>query len=197
MIRNLDREQLDFNDPNQRRLLESILAKSPIHRRRSRVLILAQRQRVGHCLRLSKVSESCIARPPALRSVPTAFAPKAWQGQLKNPDGSLDRTGYRFCVLDGLRRAVRRRNVFRFGRRYADPRRGLLAGAAWGAALPAICRTVGVSARPTRSSSNCRADSISHTEEQPEGAGEHSGDDRQHRSRSRPIRRAPGKDRRA
>lgn len=79
--------------------------------------------------------------------VPTAFAPKAWQGQLKNPDGSLDMTGYRLCVLDGLRRAIRRRDVFPArSLRYADPRKGLLSGAAWEAARPAICRTVGVSA---------------------------------------------------
>lgn len=79
--------------------------------------------------------------------VPTAFAPKAWQGQLKTADGSLDMTGYRLCVLDGLRRAIRRRDVFPVrSLRYADPRKGLLSGAAWEAARPAICRTVGVSA---------------------------------------------------
>lgn len=79
--------------------------------------------------------------------VPIAFAPKAWQGQLKTADGSLDMTGYRLCVLDGLRRAIRRRDVFPVrSLRYADPRKGLLSGAAWEAARPAICRTVGVSA---------------------------------------------------
>lgn len=78
---------------------------------------------------------------------PTAFAPKGWLGQLKTADGSLDLTGYRLCVLDGLRRAIRRRDVFPLrSLRYADPRKGLLSGAAWEAARPAICRTVGVSA---------------------------------------------------
>jgi TnpA family transposase len=49
-------------------------------------------------------------------------------------------------VLDGLRRAIRRRDVFPVrSLRYADPRKGLLAGAAWEAARPAVCRTVGVS----------------------------------------------------
>jgi TnpA family transposase len=78
---------------------------------------------------------------------PTAFAPKAWIGQLKSADGSLDLTGYRLCALDGLRRAIRRRDVFPVrSLRYADPRKGLLTGAAWEAARPSVCRTVGVAA---------------------------------------------------
>jgi TnpA family transposase len=78
---------------------------------------------------------------------PNAFAPKGWAGQLKASDGSFDLTGYRLCVLDGLRRAIRRRDIFPVqSLRYADPRKGLLSGAAWEAARPAICRTVGVSA---------------------------------------------------
>src|SRR3954467_8007879 len=77
---------------------------------------------------------------------PTAFVPKGWSAQLKAADGSFDLTGYRLCVLDGLRRAIRRRDVFPVrSLRYADPRKGLLAGAAWEAARPAVCRTAGVS----------------------------------------------------
>ncbi len=78
--------------------------------------------------------------------MPTAFAPKDWLAQIKTADGSLDLTGYRLCVLDGLRRAFRRRDIFPVrSLRYADPRKGLLSGAAWEAARPMICRTVGVS----------------------------------------------------
>jgi TnpA family transposase len=78
---------------------------------------------------------------------PTAFVPKGWAGQLKAADGSFDLIGYRLCVLDGLRRAIRRRDVFPVrSLRYADPRKGLLSGAAWEAVRPAVCRTVGVSA---------------------------------------------------
>ncbi len=78
---------------------------------------------------------------------PMAFAPKAWASQLKQEDGSLDLTGYRLCTLDRLRHAIRRRDVFPVrSLRYADPRKGLLSGAAWEAARPVICRTVGVSA---------------------------------------------------
>ena len=84
---------------------------------------------------------------PTPGPAPTVFAPKRWLGQLKTADGSLDLTGYRLCVLDGLRRALRRRDVFPLrSLRYADPRKALLSGAVWEAARPAICRTVGVSA---------------------------------------------------
>lgn len=72
-------------------------------------------------------------------------SPKAWGRQLKTDDGAFDLTGYRLCTLDRLRRAIRRRDVFPVrSLRYADPRKGLLTGAAWDAARPTVCRTVGV-----------------------------------------------------
>ncbi|WP_137136512.1 Tn3 family transposase [Rhizobium sp. FKY42] len=77
---------------------------------------------------------------------PTAFAPKIWLPQLKTPDGAVDLAGYKLCVLDGLRRAIRRRDIFPVrSLRYADPRKSLLSGPAWEAARPTVCRTVGVS----------------------------------------------------
>jgi TnpA family transposase len=77
--------------------------------------------------------------------VPTAFVPKAWGRQLKTDDGTFDLTGYRLCTLDRLRRAIRRRDVFPVrSLRYADPRKGLLTGAAWEAVRPTVCRTVGL-----------------------------------------------------
>ena len=78
---------------------------------------------------------------------PTAFAPKSWVRQLRNEDGTLDLVGYRLCTLDRLRHAIRRRDIFPArSLRYADPRKSLLSGAAWEAARPVVCRTVGVSA---------------------------------------------------
>jgi len=70
---------------------------------------------------------------------PNAFASKEWAKQIKKEDGTLDLIGYRLCVLDGLRKAIRRHDVFPIrSLRYADPRKGLLSGAAWEAARPAI-----------------------------------------------------------
>lgn len=78
---------------------------------------------------------------------PTAFVPKQWVAQLKTPDGELDLAGYRLCVVDCLRRAIRRRDIFPVrSLRYGDPRKGLLTGTAWEAARPGICRTLGISA---------------------------------------------------
>ncbi|MGF6178154.1 hypothetical protein ABIE33_006474 [Ensifer sp. 4252] len=65
---------------------------------------------------------------------------------MKTPDGAVELTGYKLCVLDGLRRPIRRRDIFPVrSLRYADPRKGLLSGPAWEAARPTVCRTVGVS----------------------------------------------------
>jgi TnpA family transposase len=62
------------------------------------------------------------------------------------PDGSLDKVAYRLCLLEGIRAAIRRRDLFVSPSiRYADPRLGLLTGSAWEAARPAICRTLGFS----------------------------------------------------
>ena len=78
---------------------------------------------------------------------PMAFAPKQWITQVKTQDGELDLAGYRLCVVDGLRRAIRRRDIFPVhSLRYGDPRKGLLTGAAWEAARPGVCRTLGISA---------------------------------------------------
>jgi TnpA family transposase len=59
---------------------------------------------------------------------------------------------YVFCVLDALRMAIRRRDVFVSPSwRYADPRIGLLDGTEWLAARPIVCRSLGLSveAKPT------------------------------------------------
>ena len=77
--------------------------------------------------------------------LPTAFASADWLPQIKTGEGSIDLTGYRLCVLEGLRRGFRRRDIFPVRSiRYADPRKGLLTGAAWETARPMICRTMGV-----------------------------------------------------
>jgi TnpA family transposase len=81
---------------------------------------------------------------------PTAFVPPAWNRQVHDAAGSIDMTGYRLCLLDRLRAAIRRRDIFVSPSfRYTDPRKGLLDGTAWEAARPAVCRTLGVSGKAT------------------------------------------------
>ncbi len=84
-------------------------------------------------------------RGPAA-TAPLGFVHGAWQRQIKPGNGGLDRLGYRLCLLEAMRTALRRRDLFAApSLRYADPRQGLLEGAAWEAARPAICRTLGLS----------------------------------------------------
>ena len=54
---------------------------------------------------------------------------------------------YALCLADRMRARSARRDLFASpSLRYADPRRGLLDGAAWEAARPTVCRTLGVAA---------------------------------------------------
>ena len=84
--------------------------------------------------------------PPAPQEVIT----KPWLRHVLREDASVDPRAYTFCVLDGLHKALRRRDVFVSPSwRYADPRAGLLTGLQWDAARPIICRSLGLSADPT------------------------------------------------
>jgi len=84
-------------------------------------------------------------QPQAPRDVIT----KPWQRHVLREDGNIDPRAYTFCVLDGLRKALRRRDVFVSPSwRYADPRAGLLTGEQWETTRPLICRSLGLSADP-------------------------------------------------
>ena len=83
--------------------------------------------------------------PPAPRDVII----KSWQRHVLRADGSVNPRAYTFCVLDGLRKALRRREVFVSPSwRYTDPRTGLLAGAEWETTRPIICRSLGLPTDP-------------------------------------------------
>jgi TnpA family transposase len=76
---------------------------------------------------------------------PTDFVPKSWEGRVM-PNGVVDRRAWTLCLVDRLRGALRRRDVFAApSLRFADPRIGLLDGATWEAARPTVCRTLGKS----------------------------------------------------
>lgn len=84
-------------------------------------------------------------RLPARRAVVT----KAWQRDVFHEDGTIDERAYTFCVLDGLRKALRRRDVFVSPSwRYADPRAGLIPDAEWEITRPVICRSLGLPSDP-------------------------------------------------
>jgi Tn3 transposase DDE domain-containing protein len=76
---------------------------------------------------------------------PTAFVPKSWEGRVIK-GGQVDRRAWTLCLVDRLRGALRRRDIFAApSLRFADPRIDLLEGAAWEAARPTVCRTLGKS----------------------------------------------------
>ena len=66
-------------------------------------------------------------------------------------DGLLHRPAYTFLVLERLREALRRRDVYApASRRWADPRARLLAGAAWEAARSGVAVSLGRDLDPHR-----------------------------------------------
>jgi TnpA family transposase len=74
---------------------------------------------------------------------------KSWQRYVGREDGGFDFRAYTFCVLDQLRTALQRRDVFVCPSwRYGDPRVGLLTGAEWEATRPVICRSLEVPPDP-------------------------------------------------
>ncbi|MDA8250593.1 MAG: Tn3 family transposase [Rhodospirillales bacterium] len=76
---------------------------------------------------------------------PTGFVPKSWERRVMR-NGGVDRRAWTLCLVDRLRGALRRRDVFATpSLRFADPRIGLLDGTAWEAARPTVCRTLGKS----------------------------------------------------
>jgi hypothetical protein len=78
------------------------------------------------------------------RGKPTEKAPReiiglAWQRHVLREDGGVDLRAYTFCLLDQLKTALRRRDVFaKPSWRYADPRENLLAGPEWEAMRPML-----------------------------------------------------------
>ena len=80
---------------------------------------------------------------------PSAVVTTAWRRYVYGANDAVDHRAYTFCVLDQLREALRRRDIFVTPSwRCADPRRNLLAGAEWEEARPIMCRTLGYSPRP-------------------------------------------------
>jgi TnpA family transposase len=80
---------------------------------------------------------------PAMKDAPLAVVSKSWVKLVIGEDDQIDRKAYTFCVLQRLRSALRRRDIFvHKSLRYSDPRAKLLQGAAWEAARSGVCRTL-------------------------------------------------------
>jgi hypothetical protein len=78
-----------------------------------------------------------VAVVPAAPASSLSTAAAAWMRQVRDYNGAIDMTGYRLRLLDRMRAAIRRRDLFvEPSFRYSDPRKGLLEGAAWEAPVP-------------------------------------------------------------
>ena len=88
------------------------------------------------------------------RRKPTGEAPreiigKAWCRHVLLEDGGIDFRAYTFCLLEQMKTALHRRDIFaKPSWRYADPRANLLADAEWEAMRPIVCRTLGLPPDP-------------------------------------------------
>lgn len=88
-------------------------------------------------------------RQPSLTGAPQAVIPRAWRGRVVPRRGEVDRPAYTLCVLQGLQRAMKRREVFvSRSERYGDPRSQLLQGHEWQAVKEDVCRGLGRSHAP-------------------------------------------------
>ncbi len=88
-------------------------------------------------------------RNPKMDEAPLGVVDKGWRSLVFTPEGKVNRRGYTFCVLDRLRDALKRRDVFAEGsERWGDPRARLLSGDAWEAARHQTCRALGLSPDP-------------------------------------------------
>lgn len=88
-------------------------------------------------------------RATSANQAPQTVITKGWRRHVLLENGNVDPRAYTFCVLDGLRKAIRRRDIFVSPSwRYADPRAGLLTGKEWEITRPVICRTLGLSTKP-------------------------------------------------
>jgi len=84
-------------------------------------------------------------RKPDLGMAPTDWLRGSWRALVWKPDGTLDRTLYSWAVLDQLRDALRRRDVYApESLDHRDPRRQLLEGPQWSAVRPNLLRALGL-----------------------------------------------------
>ena len=88
-----------------------------------------------------------IGKQATLKDAPMDVVTTAWRHVVVRKDGKVDRRYYTFCVLERLREALRRREIFVTpSEHWGDPHAKFLSGAAWEAARSNVCRTLGRSA---------------------------------------------------
>ena len=81
--------------------------------------------------------------------LPTDFVSRPWRALVEPRPGEIDRGAYTMCALEGLRDALRRRDVYVApSERYADARASLLGDAAWAASREDTQRSLSLPSEP-------------------------------------------------
>ena len=82
--------------------------------------------------------------------VALSIVPPAWRRLVLASPGEVDPKAYTLCVVERMREALTRRDVFaEKSRHWGDPRAQLLRGAAWERARPRVCRTLDLTPEPS------------------------------------------------
>ncbi len=88
-------------------------------------------------------------KKPDLSAALLNVVSKSWLRLVLSATGKVGRRAYTFCILERLRYALRRRDLFVCpSLRWGDPRAKLLQGDAWIAARPTVCRTLDLQPTP-------------------------------------------------
>jgi len=103
--------------------------------------------------------------------VPLSLATGAWTTRVVGPDGVLNRPAFTFLVLERLREALRRRDVYApVSQRWADPRARLLDGKDWEAARDEVAASLVTTSTHTASSQSSPTTSTGLTALSPTGS---------------------------
>ncbi len=111
----------------------------------------------------AKASKSVPAGFLDARLVAVDLVPAGWWRPLVfrpgRPEGTVDRAGYVFCVLEQFHRHLKRRDIYAAAStRWADPRAQLLTGAAWDAARGPVLNDLQLPADPAELLANRAGD---------------------------------------
>jgi len=89
------------------------------------------------------------SRRSTLQEAPLEVMTKNWREVVVRPEGKIDRRYYTFCVLEQLREALYRREIFVTpSERWGDPHAKLLQGPAWEASRSRVCHSLDRSPDP-------------------------------------------------
>jgi hypothetical protein len=90
---------------------------------------------------LLKKNESEGVKDLDFETTPQDFIPDSWKAYVYSSSDKISKAHYTICLLEQIRLAIRRRDLFvQPSIKWTDPRKKLLQGEAWTKIKPAICK---------------------------------------------------------